>query len=90
MHNCRIHFSLFFNAIHFIAGDIDYEYTRRQLNITFPAGVTCHSFEVPIINDKLSESDEKFYIVIMNESLPYGVNIGDHGNTTVTIQDNDG
>ena len=74
---------------HLIGQGTDYEYTGGQ-NITFPAGVTCHTFEVDIINDRLSEDDETFHIIIMNESLPYGVSIGDHGRTTVAIQDNDG
>ena len=69
---------------------VDSDYRSGQLTITFPAGVNCSSFEVPIINDELSESDETFDIIIMDESLPYGVTLGDHSKTTVTIRDNDG
>ena len=79
------------NTVYVITGQgVDYDYERRKLNITFPAGVTCSRFNVPIINDELSENDETFYIIIMDKSLPYGITIGDHGTTNVTIVDNDG
>ena len=79
------------NIVYVITGQgVDYDYARRELNITFPAGVNCSRFNVPIINDELSEKDETFYIIIMDKSLPYGVTIGDHGKTKVTILDNDG
>ena len=73
-----------------IGGGVDYGSGDTKLNITFPAGVTCSSFDVPIIDDELSESNETFDIAIVKESLPYGVVFGDTERTTVTIADNDG
>ena len=75
------------NALHLLGGGVDYG-VKTPLNVTFPAGATCASFDVTIINDELSEKDEQFDIVIMKNSLPFGVTAGDK--TTVTIEDNDG
>ena len=36
------------------------------------------------------EGDEDFTVTINSSSLPYGVFIGDHGEATVTIKDDDG
>ena len=58
------------------------------MNVTFPVGVTCASFDIPLIDDVLSEGDETFNIVILEESLPFGVTLDD-ANTTVTIIEND-
>ena len=60
-----------------------------RLNITFPIGVTCAPFDIPIMDDMLSEDNETFNIVIMEESLPFGIILDDPDNTTVTIVDND-
>ena len=75
------------NTLHLLIGGVDYG-VKTPLNITFPAGATCASFDVTIINDELSEKDEQFDIVIMKNSLPFGVTAGDK--TTVTVEDNDG
>ena len=59
-----------------------------MLNVTFPVGVTCASFDIPLIDDTLSEGNETFNIVILEESLPFGVT-RDDATTTVTIIEND-
>ena len=75
------------NSLDLLGGGIDYG-VKTPLNVTFPAGATCASFDVTIINDELSEKDEQFEIIIMKNSLPFGVIVG--GKATVTIEDNDG
>ena len=78
------------NTVCLIGQGVDYDDTKLTSNITFPAGVTCASFDVPIINDVLSEIDETFDIIIMRDSLPFGVILSDQDRTTITIDDNDG
>lgn len=58
-------------------------------NVTFPAGTTCASFDVPIIDDVILESNETFDMIIMETSLPYGVKLDDSNRAKVTILDND-
>ena len=60
-----------------------------RLNITFPAGVKCAPFDIPIINDDKSENDETFSVEILRNSLPFGVNLGEQDKADVTIIDND-
>ena len=78
------------NTVYLIGQGVDYDNRRLRSNITFLSGVICASFDVPIINDELSEIDETFDIKITRDSLPFGVILGDHDRTTVTIDDNDG
>ena len=60
------------------------------INVTFPVGVTCAPFDIPIIDDTLSEGNETFDIVILEDSLPFGVVFDDADkSTTVTIIEND-
>ena len=74
----------------FVGGGVDHSMENVEwYNITFPAGVTCSSFNIPIKDDKKSEGDEQFTITIMEESLPYGVTLGENTTATATIIDND-
>ena len=57
--------------------------------VTFPAGTNCSSFDIPIINDALSEDDESFSVTILEMSLPFGTRLGDSNMTEVVIVDND-
>ena len=57
--------------------------------VTFPAGTNCSSFDIPIINDTLSEDDESFSVTILEMSLPFGTRLGDSDMTEVVIVDND-
>ena len=46
-------------------------------------------FDVTIIDDRIFESDEMFYLNITTDSLPNGVSVGYPNQTTVTIEDNE-
>ena len=58
--------------------------------MSFPAGKKKASFAVPIMDDKIMESNEKFQLSIISNSLPDRVIVTDYSNTIVTITDNDG
>jgi len=76
-------------AIYLTGEGVDYNFTQMMYNVTFPAGVTCASFDIPINDDMISEDYETFDITIMELSLPYGVILGGTDKATVTIVDND-
>lgn len=56
----------------------------------FNAGITTASFDVPIINDNVSESDESFNLTIDQLSLPDRVGVSDPNQIAVIIEDDDG
>ena len=56
--------------------------------VTIPVGVNRVTFEVPITDDKL-QGNGNFTLSINPSSLPNGVTIGNPGQTTVVIMDND-
>ena len=60
-----------------------------EYEVIFPAGTDCSSIEIPIIDDDFSEQDEEFTIEIMEESLPFGIHLGENTATDVKIIDND-
>ena len=55
---------------------------------TFTATAISVPFNIPINDDNISEGSENFTLTI-NSSLPNGVMIGNSGQATVTIVDND-
>ena len=61
----------------------------EQYNITIPAGQTTFSFNVSIIDDDVLEGNEDFNLIILAESLPNNITLGDHNRSTVTIVDED-
>ena len=65
------------------------ENDKGQYEVEFPAGTECSSIKIPIIDDKLSEKDEVFTVRIIEESLPFGIKLGDNTTTDVKIIDND-
>ena len=76
-------------ATFYVGEGIDHSNTSiDQYQVTFPTGVTCSSFNILITDDELSEGDEHFTFTIMEESLPYGVILGDNTTASVTINDN--
>ena len=79
------------NAGCFTGKGVDYgEGNITQYLVTFPAGINCSSFHIPIINDTRSEGDEEFSIAIMKQSLPFGVELdNDSKAADVLIVDND-
>jgi len=66
------------------------DYNSGPYPVTFPAGATSVTFDVPITDDNILEGIENFMLTIDQSSLPTGVNHGDPGKVTVTIVDNDG
>ena len=72
---------------HILAGNDDY--TPGPYTVTFPAGVTSATFDVPIISDNVLEGNENFVLVIDDSSLPSHVIRGSPGKTTVNMVDDD-
>ena len=65
------------------------DYDSGPYNVTFPAGVTSVSFNVPIIDDDVLEENENFKLVIGN-SLPRRTSgRRKRGQATVTILNTD-
>ena len=63
-------------------------YISGPYSVTFLAGVTSVPFNISINDDNVFEENENFTLTI-NSSLPTGVMIGNPGQATVTIVDND-
>ena len=66
------------------------DYNSGTFNVEFNAGITRASLSVSIKEDKICEGNKNFTLSINPSSLPNKVSVGDHGQTTVTIVDNDG
>ena len=64
------------------------DYTSGPYSVTFPAGVTNVPFSISVNDDNVFEENENFTLTI-NSSLPTGVMVGNPGQATVTIVDND-
>ena len=64
------------------------DYTSGPYSVTFPAGVMSVSFSISINDDNIFEENENFTLTI-NSSLPTGVMVGNSGQATMTIRDND-
>ena len=65
------------------------DYTSGPYTVTFPAGQTTATFDVPINDDDILEGNENFILTIDPSSLPSDVSVGDPDQATVTIVDND-
>ena len=65
------------------------DYTSGPYTITFLAGQTTATFDIPINDDNIYEGNENFILSIDNTSLPTGVTRGSPGEATVTIVDDD-
>ena len=66
------------------------DYTSGPYTVTFPAGQTTATFNVPITDDMILEGDENFMLIIDETSLPDDVTRSNPGEATVTIVDDDG
>ena len=64
------------------------DYTSGPYSVTFPAGVMSVPFNISINDDNIFEENENFTLTI-NSSLPTGVMVGNPGQATMTIVDND-
>ena len=58
--------------------------------VTIPTGQTTFSFNISLVDDNIREGNEKFRIIIDQDSLPDNIGRGSRRKTTVTIKDNDG
>ena len=65
------------------------DYGSGPYTVTFPAGVTSVRFDVPINDDDIFEANEDFTLTIDPCSLPTGDAVGNPGQATVTIVDDD-
>ena len=68
-------------------GGIDYD--SGPYTVTFTAGDTSASVNVPINDDNILEDVEDFMVTIMTGPFPDGVTRGNPGSATVNILDND-
>ena len=66
------------------------DYGLGPYEVTFTAGTTEASFNVSLTDDNIFERNVKFMITIDPSSLPNNVTVGDPGEATITIVDNDG
>lgn len=76
-----------YNYTH-VGGGIDYE--SGPYRVTFNAGVAEIAIDVSIHNDNILEGNENFSLTINESSLRSRVTVGDSGNVTVIIVDDDG
>ena len=65
------------------------DYTSGPYTVTFPAGQTTATFDVPINDDDILEGSEDFILTIDGTSLPTSVTHGSPGEATVTTVDDD-
>ena len=65
-------------------------YHSGPYNIIFPVGETHFLLNVTIVNDNILENNETFNLTINSSSLPGNVEVGNPGQATVTIRDDDG
>ena len=65
------------------------DYTSGPYTVTFPAGQTTATLDVPIIDDNILEGDEDFILTINETSLPTDVTHGSPVEAIVTIVDDD-
>ena len=66
-----------------------FDYISGPYIVRFPAGVTNVSFDVPIRDDNILESDEVFNLTIDPSSLRRRVTVSDPSQAVVTIIDNE-
>ena len=72
-------------------GDLDgVDYCIQNYFFTFEDGNTSKALSLQVIDDNVVEPDEKYNLTIRVESLPNRVIIGEHGTTTITIENDDG
>ena len=74
--------------IQYVGQDIDYD--SGPYTVQFNIGVIRALFDVSVNSDNILEGNETFNLTVNASSLPNSVTVGDPGQTTVTIVDNDG
>ena len=68
-------------------GGVDYD--SGPYSVTFTAGQTSATINIPINDDNILENTENFAVTIVMGELPTDVTRGDPGSATVNIIDND-
>ena len=68
------------------------DFTTVNQRVTIPAGSTQVPVNIPIVDDSLQESTERFSVLLerIDEATPTGVTIGTPNPTIFEITDNDG
>ena len=66
------------------------DYGSGPYIITFTAGTIHASLNVSLIDDDIFEGNKNFLLTINSSSLPNNVTVGDPGQVTLIIEDNDG
>ena len=66
------------------------DYTSGPYTVTFPAGQTNATFDVPTNDDNILKDNKNFLLTISPSSLPSDVTVVDPDEATVTIVDDDG
>ena len=78
--------ALFLNNKDSIGGS---DYTAGPYSIMIPAGGTSGSYEISIVIDNMSESDELFHLIINTNTLPDSITPGTPESATITIRNDD-
>ena len=65
------------------------DYNSGPYSIRFDVGATRVSLNISINDDDILEYSETFNLNVNESLLPNSVQVGDYGQTTVTILDND-
>jgi len=63
------------------------DYGSGPYQVTFTAGETISSFDVPITGDNIVEDDETIDLSIQSISLPSRVSVTNPSQATITIMD---
>ena len=66
------------------------DYQPGPYTVEVPAEMTSVFFNISITNDEIFEANETFDLVVNVSSLPLNVTIGDIGQATVIILNDDG
>ena len=65
------------------------DYDSGPYRVKFNPGMTEVALDVSIVDDNVLEGNENFNLTVNISSLPSRVNVGDPGQATVTIVDDD-
>ena len=65
------------------------DYSSGPYNVTFFSGTNSSSFDIAILNDRIIEGNEQFYLTINSATLTDGIVLGNLGAIVITIVDDD-
>ena len=84
----KLNFLLSYQIKKYLVGGEDYH--SGPYDVTFFVGINRVLLDIPVINDNTLENNENFNVTINSSSLPSYVVVGDSGQATVTILNDDG